>query len=162
MRCPDLVRPLGMLALSASIVSCGNSGEQVARQWMQQALAAQPAPGAASVPAIADTPPAVYDSRVADPFSPERIAVRMERSVGPGTPEAVFPDAPLAALSAVGYLTGEHRSPVAMVRYGSQYRGVHVGERLSEQALLVKQIGPQGLRIGADGMPDQWLPINKP
>lgn len=149
---------LGFLVLAG----CMDSGERAAQQWLSERQAHQSALTLEPVPPIVDALPASYRSKVLDPFLPERISSRAGVADIASRSGAIFPDAPLASLSVVGYLSGENRLAVAMVRYGTQYRGVHVGDRLSQQRASVRQIGPQGVLLALDGMPEQWLPINKP
>ena len=147
---------------SALLMGCVDSGELSAREWMA-GQRRDPAPAdVAPVPTFVDTPPATYQSKIADPFLSSRITMQPASANKSQRLDVLFPDAPISALSVAGYLSGENRVPVAMVRHGTQYRGVRVGDRLGEQAALVKQIDAQGVLIAVDGAPEQRLPINKP
>lgn len=149
------------LAICSALNGCADSGVQAAYQWMSDQQRDIPPVMLAAVPPVVDTPPAKYSSKAVDPFSPERISTRAGTTGGSLRADVLFPDAPLSGLSVMGYLSGDNRVPVAMVRYGIQYRGVHVGDRLSDQAAAIKQIGPQGVLLSIDGQSDRWLTISK-
>ena len=155
------VRTTVILALGVVLAGCADSGERAARYWLEQQRASTSAPPLADVPPVVDTPPAGYMSKVIDPFLPERISARSGSSQTGQASGVLFPEAPLASLVISGYLAGDGRVPVAMVRYGNQYRGVRVGDRVSDRAALVKEVGPQGVLVMMDGGPDQWLPLGK-
>ena len=162
-RCPRGlcgVRCVGILALGVALAGCGDSGERAARHWLEQQRASLSAPSLAAAQPVVDTPPADYTSKAIDPFLPERISAR-DSGRTPQASDVLFPEAPLASLVVSGYLTGDGRVPVALVRYGAQYRGVRVGDRLSDRAVRVKEVGPQGVLVSMDGGPDQWLPLGK-
>jgi Tfp pilus assembly protein PilP len=147
--------------ICSAIAGCADSGEKSAADWIRLQQANASPPVIEPVPALIDTPPATYRSKVQDPFSPDRIAARSGDSGASLNADVLFPDAPMSGLTVVGYLGGENRVPVAMVRYGAQYRVVRVGDRMGEREALVKEIDARGIRVQISGAPDQWLPINK-
>lgn len=144
-----------------AIVGCADSGEKTAQQWVRMQQANVLPRMLDPVPAVIDTLPATYHGKVQDPFSPDRVSARTTVSGTGLSTDVLFPDAPLSSLTVVGYLGGENRLPVAMVRYGAQYRGARVGDRMSEREALIKEIDAQGIRVQISSAPDQWLPINK-
>lgn len=146
----------------ALLMGCADSGEESAREWMASQRPDPAVSVVTTVPTFVDTPPAIYHSKTTDPFVSSRITMRSASVNKSQRLDVLFPDASISSLSMVGYLSGENRVPVAMVRYGTQYRGVRVGDRLGEPAALVKQIDAQGVLIAVEGASDQRLPINKP
>ena len=154
--------PLWALCLIClAIAGCTDSGEKSVADWIRLQEANASPPVIEPVPAVIDTPPATYRSKVQDPFSPDRVAARSGAFGASLRTDVLFPDAPVSGLTVVGYLSGENRVPVAMMRYGAQYRAARVGDRVSEREALVKEIDAQGVRVQISGAPDQWLPINK-
>ena len=154
--------PLAALSMIGIALSgCADSGAQAAQQWIGAQRDALSLPVIEPVPGVVDTPPAIYRSKSVDPFSPDRIVARAASSGNHQRTDVLFPDVPLSGLSVAGYLSGENRASVAVIRYGTQYQGVRVGDRLGDREALVQQIGPQGVLVHLDGSPEQWLPINK-
>ena len=54
-------------------------------------------------------------------------------------------------------MTGKDGGLVALVRNGPEYRSVRKGNRVSDQALVVKEIQNQAIILGGDGVLDQRL-----
>lgn len=148
--------------LCAALSGCGDSGKQSAAHWLSAQQSEISVPAASAVPEYKDTPPATYDSQVLDPFSPTRVAARLDDANKTSKAGVLFPDAALSDLLVVGYFSEAGKTPVAMMRYGNQYRNIHVGERIGDQTVLVKQIGMQGVLVQMSATTEQWLPINKP
>jgi Tfp pilus assembly protein PilP len=151
---------LGVTGIALS--GCGDSGAQTAQQWIRAQQEHLLLPVVEPVPAIVDIPPAVYRGKSTDPFSPNRVGAGAASSGNQHRTDVLFPNVPLSGLSVVGYLSGENRAPVAMIRYGTQYQSVRLGDRLGDREALVQQIGAQGVLVNISGSPEQWLPINKP
>lgn len=151
---------LRSVLICLAVAGCSDAGERYANQWIQAQQTALALPKIEPVPPVIDTPPANYTSKTADPFSYSRISARTGGSGLGQRTDVLFPEAPLSGLVVAGYLSGENRVPVAMVRYGAQYRAVRIGDRLGERAALVKQIAPQGVLV-VDGESEQWLSMNK-
>lgn len=162
MRRADLLHivTLGLAVIALS--GCADSGAQEAQRWIRTQREHLSLPVPEPVPEVADTPSAIYRSKTLDPFSPDRIAAHASTAGRSQRTDVLFPNAPLSSLVIAGYLTGENRVPIAMVRYGAQYQGVRVGDRLSDREAVVQQIGPQGVLVNLNGASEQWLPINKP
>lgn len=110
-----------------------------------------------AVPGAVDTPPGTFSAKVFDPFDPARVSVRTGNGHTVGKPGVVFPDAPISALSIVGFITGASNERVVVIRQGAQYRSVRKGNRIGEQAALVLEIDEQGLLLDVEGVGSQWL-----
>lgn len=140
-----------------SMAGCGERGEQAGQHWIaEQHRALNPTPPP-PVPNVIDTPPSSYTSTVYDPFSPERLSARLRAIPASGQAGVIFPDAPVSALVIVGFMTGKDGGLVALVRNGPEYRSVRKGNRVSDQALVVKEIQNQAIILGGDGVLDQRL-----
>lgn len=140
---------------------CADTGVDVAQAWIEAQRVNPVRPVVAPVPTPVDTPPATYGSKVLDPFLPERVSVSAHSDSGARRSDVLFSDVPLSALSVAGYLAGPNDVRVAMVKYGSQFRGVHIGDRISAQNAQIKQIDAQGVLLVIDGTAEQWLLANK-
>lgn len=131
--------------------------ESPAQKWMAMQKSGLRPPGLAQAPEIVDTPPAAYTAIVHDPFDPNRISARSTPDSGVGKQGVLFPDVSISSLSIVGFITAPLSGRVAVVRSGSAYRSIRQGDRLGEQAAMVKQIDGQGLLLEVDGGASQWL-----
>lgn len=151
------INAIVLALLTGHLVACGQSGERSSREWVEKEGGAQTPALLPKVPAVIDTPPASFTSKAFDPFAPERVSARYKKLPATGLSGVLFPDAPLSSLTIVGFMTGKNAETVAMIRHGAEYRSVRQGNRISEQALLVKEIGAQGLTLSGDGVPDQQL-----
>ena len=147
--------------LATTLVGCSDSGERAAQAWIEAQQPFLKPTVLAPVPPVMDTPPAGYSSKTPDPFLPERVLALTSAENLPSRADVLFSDVPISSLVVTGYLSGGQRAPIAVVHGGNMYRSVHIGDRLGQEAARVKQIGPQGVLIVRDGMPDRWLPINK-
>lgn len=156
-------RPLQVLGMATILLTgCADSGRSDAQAWMQAQQQSLPSAMLAPVPPVVDIPPANYQSKAMDPFLPERVSARVDTGGMAPRTDVIFPETSITGLSVTGYLSGDQRVTVAMVRSGALYRGVRVGDRLGQEAAVVKQIGAQGVLVAVDGAPERWLPINKP
>jgi Tfp pilus assembly protein PilP len=143
------------------LTGCADTGVDAVQAWIEAQQMNPMRLAAAPVPALADTPPATYGSKAMDPFLPERVSENANSESDVRRSAVLFSDAPLSALSVAGYLAGPNDARVAMVKYGSQFRGVRIGDRISAQSAQVKQIDAQGILLVIDGATEQWLPTNK-
>lgn len=156
MRPVDLARMIVMALFLNGLVACGQSGEEKAKRWINMQAEA-PMPSLPPVPMLIDTPPANFTSKADDLFSPERISGRFRTAPGSNANGVIFPDAPVSELSLLGFISANHSSRVAIVRYRSEYRSIRKGNLVSEQVLLVKEVGDQELVLSSEGLPDQKL-----
>lgn len=143
------------------LTGCADTGVDAAQAWIEAQQMNPVRPALAPVPVLVDTPPATYGSKVLDPFLPERVSASAHSDSGARRSGVLFSDVPLSALSVAGYLAGPNDVRVAMVKYGSQFRGVHIGDRISAQNAQIKQIDAQGVLLVIDGTAEQWLLANK-
>ena len=161
MRRADFSQLAIILVVSALLTACDQSGARSAAGWIaEQEKIVRPG-SLPPVPDVIDTPPAQFTSKAFDPFSPERISARYKASVLSGQPGVLFPDASLSALTIVGFMTGKDGATIAIIRNGPEYRTVRKGNRISEEALQIKEIGNQSLIVGGDGIPDQRVERTK-
>lgn len=143
------------------LTGCADAGVDAAQAWIEAQQMNPVRPVVAPIPVLVDTPPAAYGSKVLDPFLPERISASVNADSVARRSDVLFSDVPLSALSVAGYLAGPNDVRVAMVKYGSQFRGVHIGDRISAQSAQIKQIDAQGILLVIDGTAEQWLLTNK-
>lgn len=148
--------------LATTLAGCVDSGERAAQTWMQAQPPHLKLTVLAPVPPVIDTPPVGYNSKVANPFLPERTMAPVNIDNMAQRAGVLFPEVPVVSLIITGYLSGDQRSPIAIVHGGAVYQSVRMGDRLGREAAMVKQIGAQGVLIALDGVPDRWLPINQP
>ena len=147
--------------LAMTLVGCSDSGERAAQVWMQAQQPSLKITVLAPVPPVMDTAPAGYSSKATDPFFPERVLALASPDNLTSRADVLFSDVSITNLIVTGYLSGDQRAPIAIVHGGALYRSVRIGDRLGQEAATVKQIGPHGVLIARDGVPDRWLPINK-
>lgn len=157
MRLAEPIYVLILLPILMSLAGCGPSGERSAQRWIIQHAQIEIGPMPPPVPELIDTPPATYASHAFDPFSPERLTARNGGVSKTSAKDVLFPEANLSALTIVGFITGKDSTRVAIIRNGSEYRSVRRGNRISEQALQVKEVSDQGLLLAGEDMSEQQL-----
>lgn len=161
MRRVDRAMPCIVGVIVTALMGCSDSGVRAAQAWMQAQQPFLKRTALAPVPPVIDIPPAGYHSKTTDPFLPERVLVLADSATSALRAGVLFADVPIASLVVTGYLSGDQRAPIAIVHSGGLYRSVRIGDQLGQEAVMVKQIGPQGVLIARNGAPDRWLPINK-
>ena len=157
MRLAEPIHPVVLLVILTSLMSCGQSGERSAQRWLAEHAQIETGPKPPPVPELIDTPPATYASHAFDPFSPDRLSARSRGLSQTSAKDVLFPDANLSALTIVGFITGKDSTRVAIIRNGSEYRSVRRGNRISEQALVVKEVSDQGLLLAGEDVSEQQL-----
>lgn len=154
--------PFSCLVVAMGLVACDDRDrESKAEKWMSSEKLRIANIQLPPVPEVIDTPPASYVAKVQDPFDPSRVAAGAGLGAGLSKAGFLFTDAPIASLSIVGFISGSNAGRTAIVRAGDVYRSVRQGDRIGEQAAIVKQIEDRGLLLTIDGNVNQWILRNK-
>jgi Tfp pilus assembly protein PilP len=161
-----VLRARNILGMASYLVlgGCSVSGEDAANQWVQSRTPMVAAFDASIVPALLDTPPAVFNAKdVVNPFMPARIgqALVSEKDVLPESGgQWQFADSPIDALRVVGFLEVKGHY-IGMIEGSAGSINVKVGDRLGNQQAEIVDISKQGIRLRQMDDSESWMPIGR-
>lgn len=155
-----------LLGIASCMVlgACSVSGEDAANQWKQSRTPTVAAFDASIVPALLDTPPAVFNAKdVVNPFMPGRIGQVLVsgkdiRSDLGGRWQ--FADSPIDALRVVGFMEIKGRY-IGVIEGSAGSFNVKVGDRLGNQQAEIVDISKQGIRLRQMDESESWMPIGR-
>ena len=146
--------------------ACSASGEDAATQWVQSRTPLVVAMDSSVLPALVDTPPAVFTARhIVDPFALGRIgqtlssASDIQGELGDGA-RWQFAGSPVDSLRVVGFLELKGRY-IGVIEGSSGSANVKVGDRLGNQQAVIVDISKQGIRLRQTDGSESWMPINR-
>ncbi len=145
---------------------CSVSGEDAAAQWVESRTPLVVAMDSSVLPALVDTPPAVFTAgHVIDPFAPGRIGQPLSSAsdVQGGLTDRErwqFADSPIDSLRVVGFLELKGRY-IGVIEGSAGSVNVKVGDRLGNQQAVIVDISKQGIRLRQTDDSESWMPIGR-